>query len=58
MDFIASDTLDTLILNKNQIKVIPDRAFKYLVGLNSLEIIDNEISEINEMAFYQMEGKF
>ena len=57
MNIIASDTLDTLILNKNQIRMIPDRAFKHLVGLNSLEIENNEISLIQNDAFSQVEGK-
>lgn len=55
--FVASDTLDTLILNKNQIEVVPDLAFKHLVGLNSLEIVNNAISLVEDDAFYNMDGK-
>jgi len=50
-------TLDMLILAHNYIKHIPAKVFRHLPLLNSLELDGNQISHIDEEAFFGLEGK-
>lgn len=46
-----------LILAHNYIKHIPAKVFRHLPLLNSLELDGNQISSIDEEAFFGLEGK-
>lgn len=46
-----------LILAHNYIKHIPAKVFRHLPLLNSLELDGNQISHIDEEAFFGLEGK-
>jgi len=46
-----------LILAHNYLKHIPAKVFRHLPLLNSLELDGNQISSIDEEAFFGLEGK-
>lgn len=46
-----------LILAHNYLKHIPAKVFRHLPLLNSLELDGNQISHIDEEAFFGLEGK-
>lgn len=46
-----------LVLAHNYIKHIPAKVFRHLPLLNSLELDGNQISHIDEEAFFGLEGK-
>lgn len=47
-----------LILAHNYLKHIPAKVFRHLPLLNSLELDGNQISHIDEEAFFGLEGKY
>ncbi|PAA58814.1 hypothetical protein BOX15_Mlig029906g2 [Macrostomum lignano] len=54
--FECMTNLRELNLQKNIIKMLPDRAFFNLLSLNTLKLYDNQISEIHELAFTECCG--
>lgn len=55
--FLGLRNLDSLGLAHNHLKEIPGKVFSHLTLLNSLELEGNGIIQIDEDAFYGLEGK-
>jgi Leucine Rich Repeat. len=52
------DSLDSLNLGHNQLKVVPAKVFSHLTLLNSLELDGNHITHIDPEAFVGLEGMY